>query len=383
MGVSRLDIIIFIQSMDNMGGTEVAAINLVEAFDRAGINAKILSLQPYSGPLSYVEGIGDDVWTEYSKISESIINKIFFPKPKYRFLKQKLENYCKVHSTQFFINFTYGLFPANPGNTKTAAVIHWSVNGYEHSIRQIIKRKNILSRLISTYIFNQERLLNHRVLQSMDYIITLTNAGKNEIKTINKDIKEDNIKVIPNFLKYSKKGLNISTQTNKRIFFVGRLSIEKGCYRLLDIWQMVNKNNQDWTLEIFGFGHEENGMKQYIVNNGINNVIFHGFIADMSEHYPSADIILCTSDSEGFGLVLIEAMQYGVIPVTFDCPVSPRELIADGGEWVECFDIKEFARKVNYLCKNRQRRLMLQQNSIKRSNDFLEENVIKLWQELI
>lgn len=377
-----VEFVIFIHSMNNMGGTEIAAVRLAEGLKSIGVKVIILALKPYSGVLTNVTSLGEYIYNEYEALTKPF-NTLLSPQKGYNYLKRKLEDFCNEKKPRLFINFSYGLFPANPSNVKTAAVIHWSINGYEESIRGLIRRKSIILRFLSAYIFQKQCYLNHRALESMDYVVALTQAGKEEIKSINNRLDSNKIKIIPNFVKKIALTDRISNQNNHRIFFVGRLSVEKGCYRLLDIWEKICGSISDWSLEIYGNGQEEERMKQIIYDRNLQNINFHGFVRDMNNHYPSGDILLCTSDSEGFGLVIIEAMQFGVVPVTFDCPVSPKEIIADGGECVKCFDIDSFAEKVIKLCKDRDKRIAIQQKAVARSKCFLEEDIIKLWTNLI
>lgn len=59
-------------------------------------------------------------------------------------------------------------------------------------------------------------------------MIVLTNTAKKELKMVNHNIKETQIRVIANPLRKSDDAKNISSLDNRNIVFVGRLSFEKG-----------------------------------------------------------------------------------------------------------------------------------------------------------
>lgn len=71
-----------------------------------------------------------------------------------------------------------------------------------------------------------------------------------------------------------------------------------------------------------------------------------GYCDNKEQIYKNADLLLMTSSTEGFGLVIIEAMYYGVPCIAFDCPVSPKEVIADSGITIPCFDEDAYAQKL-------------------------------------
>ena len=61
-----------------------------------------------------------------------------------------------------------------------------------------------------------------------------------------------------------------------------------------------------------------------------DKLIMPGFIADPAPFYRSADVFALSSDNEGFGNVIIEAMACGIPVVSTDCPFGPAEILENG-----------------------------------------------------
>ena len=146
---------------------------------------------------------------------------------------------------------------------------------------------------------------------------------------------------------------------------------------------MPPKQFHDYTLLIYGEGNAKNQMEQYIHENGLRNIRFCGFEQDLSKIYLSADLLLSTSESEGFGLVFIEAFYYGVPVVSFNCPVSPKEVIADAGVLVDCFDEQAYAIQVMKLLHDKEKLRMLQRKAVERARCFYQNRIVSQWVKLV
>lgn len=60
------------------------------------------------------------------------------------------------------------------------------------------------------------------------------------------------------------------------------------------------------------------------------DVVLTGFINDPSPYYTYADLFVLSSNYEGFGNVIVEAMEVGTPVVATDCESGPREILEDG-----------------------------------------------------
>lgn len=123
----------------------------------------------------------------------------------------------------------------------------------------------------------------------------------------------------------------VSDLTGKVVVSAGRLDPAKGFDHLIKAFGMVVERHPDWTLRIYGGGPQEARLRRMILDGHLyNHVYLMGFTDRLSEMLAKGSIFGMSSRSEGFGMVLLEAMNCGLPPVSFDCPVGPREIITSG-----------------------------------------------------
>lgn len=155
---------------------------------------------------------------------------------------------------------------------------------------------------------------------------------------------------IPNGLEIKGESVNF-IHKQKKIIYVGRLEYGlKRVDRFIRIWAQVEKQHPNWSAEIVGDGYYRNLLEKLSSSLGCQRLRFVGF--QNSEHYYQEASILClTSSSEGFGMVLVEAMLHGCVPILFDSFPSASEIVDDGinGVLVKPFDKKLFAHKLSML----------------------------------
>lgn len=378
--VNKIDIVILIESMNHLGGTEIVALNLRDGLNAAGTSTVILSIEDYMG-----NDVGIICMTEADRVKYSIkkthFNKLFV-KRYTNSVKQFILDFCTVNRVKMLLNFTYeklAVLPLNAG-FRTVGVYHWSVIGYERALYNLVKRKPFMFRLFYDYVIRQQYQQLRCLIGETDYAVALTEAGKYELEKIS---PKANVKVIPNFLPFNERARTIASGNNRKAVFVGRLSREKGIYHLLDIWQKVSQSLTDVELDIFGDGGERIDMMREIKARNIQRINFRGFESELEKIYKNADMLLCTSETEGFGMVLIEAMYFGVVPIAFDCPVSPKELIADAGITIDCFNTKQYADAVIRLFNSPEAMAELRSKGLKRAELFYENHIISKWLQLI
>lgn len=82
------------------------------------------------------------------------------------------------------------------------------------------------------------------------------------------------------------------------------------------------------TLDVYGDGPARAALEALVEPGG--PVRFHGFDPSARAALASASVLLLTSRSEAFSLVVAEAMAAGCLPIAYDVPYGPRELIRHG-----------------------------------------------------
>lgn len=118
---------------------------------------------------------------------------------------------------------------------------------------------------------------------------------------------------------------NIQTRTishNRTYLFLGALIQRKGVVDLLEaVKQMKNRNVSNFHVLIAGSGAEENQLKEYTKQNGLQSYVdFLGWIT--KEQKPSllekADVLVLPSYNEGLPIAILEAMSYALPIISTD-----------------------------------------------------------------
>ena len=136
--------------------------------------------------------------------------------------------------------------------------------------------------------------------------------------------------------------------SGKRVLSVGALRSQKNQALLIKAFARI-KEHIDANMVILGEGPLRGGLEELARSLGLaDRVKLPGFLANPWPYYSSADVFVLSSDYEGLGNVLVEALYAGLPIVTTDCPHGPAEIL-DGGRFgtlVECGDEDGLAEAV-------------------------------------
>jgi glycosyltransferase involved in cell wall biosynthesis len=130
-----------------------------------------------------------------------------------------------------------------------------------------------------------------------------------------------------------------------RILTVGTLKPVKNHALLIRAFATM-RSPENAKLMILGEGRLRASLEELAEKEGVTDkVIFPGYFPDPLPFYESADVFVLSSDHEGFGNVIIEALSCGVPVVSTDCPSGPTEILQGGkyGTLVPVRDEKRLA----------------------------------------
>lgn len=174
-------------------------------------------------------------------------------------------------------------------------------------------------------------------------------------------------------------------QKSKRVIAIGRYAYEKGYDLLLRAWALVEKQYPDWSLDVFGMGNRQ-PYEQLLAELNLNpeKCRLHGVLSDVKKEYQNGSILVLPSRTEGFGLVLLEAMAFGVPVVAFDCGSGPSSIVSDGknGFLVRPYDIGVFAERMMQLMEDDDLRRTMGSNGVQKARQYTIDKIGLQWKQL-
>jgi len=247
---------------------------------------------------------------------------------------------------------------------------------YERHVSKNIEIKTDTISIVQKIKLKLVYTLMNRGAKTYNKFIVLTNGNLKEWPI-------NNVQVISNPLSFYP--TEFSTLENKKVIAVGKQCHQKGFDRLLQSWKLVTDKYPDWKLEIYGTIEPSEGLSDLANTLKIDNhVTFFPPEKNIGEKYKSATIYTMSSRFEGFGMVLTEAMAFGVPCVSFDCPYGPSDIIANGidGFLVTNGDIKTFSDKLCELIENPELRQTMGKMARKHVVRYQPEQIVPQWDVL-
>lgn len=217
--------------------------------------------------------------------------------------------------------------------------------------------------------------------KDLDGLTILTEQSLSEYRTLIGNLKLP-ICVLGNGTKmvYHKAPLD-----RKVIISAGRFSEEKGFDNLIEAFDLIADKHKEWIVKIFGQGEEYFKLEKMIGEKGLNERIFLcPSTKILTEELSRSAFYVCSSNREGFGMVIIEGMAIGVPCVSFACQ-GPKQIIADGenGFLVEKGNVAELADKMEQMMEDLSLRREMGEKAFQSSQKYDIEKIGEKMEKLI
>jgi glycosyltransferase involved in cell wall biosynthesis len=222
----------------------------------------------------------------------------------------------------------------------------------------------------------RERLFP-RAISRLDSLIVLTQKDK-QLWNL------PNVHVIHNF---HEEITTVPLNATKECFAiaVGRLEREKNFQDLIKAWAKVVTRHPDLKLKIYGNGSQYEKLKELIENLHLSDTVFlMDFSTNILEKYSTANILVSTTYTEGFGNIYIEAQACGLPVISYDAPNGPGEIIHHGINGLLCpvGDIDGFANSVLRLAGDKVLLEEMSKNALLNIKRFDKDSIMQQWHEL-
>ena len=173
----------------------------------------------------------------------------------------------------------------------------------------------------------------------------------------------------------------------RQVLYVGRMDFEnKRVNRIVEAWEEIAEKYKKWELVLVGDGPHKAKLQQYVEQHHIERVNFEGFQVEAPiRYYKDASVFMLTSDLEGFGLVIIESMSFGCVPIVYGSYEAVYDIIEQGKSGYITsmpYSKEKTVHSLEQLINNDDLRNDMARESMKRSKMFSIDSIAQKWYDL-
>lgn len=143
--------------------------------------------------------------------------------------------------------------------------------------------------------------------------------------------------------------------------YAGPFSLRKGAHYLLEAWRLLNPGNLA-TLHVYG----QIALPERLLAQAPESIIFHQSVprGQLFEAYRTADALVFPTLSDGFGMVVAEAMANGLPVITTDQAGAADLVTPENGRIVAAADAKALAEELRWCLDNRNKLAQMRFNAL-------------------
>lgn len=148
--------------------------------------------------------------------------------------------------------------------------------------------------------------------------------------------------------------------------------------------------NPDVTLDVYGFAYKpsfEQGLRDLIATLSVTDrITLRGYDRNAKEYFKSASFSLLPSLFEGQGLVVIESMASGCIPIAYDIKYGPASIIEHGvdGFLVPAGNVEKLAETIRHVVDMDEGALMAMRTAaVAKAEQYQPKKIVARWGEVL
>lgn len=191
----------------------------------------------------------------------------------------------------------------------------------------------------------------------------------------------NNIRVVPNPLTCYPDEVG-RKDGQRRIICTARFAPQKRLDRLIDAFARIADRYPQWCVDIFGDGELHELLQRQIDGYRLQERIrLQAPTHDIYQEYQHSDLFVLSSDFEGFGLVIIEAMACALPVVVTDCPYGPSEIVEDGQTgFLVSMSVDSLASKLDWMLAHDEERRSMGQKARQAAVRYRQEHIMPQWE---
>ena len=326
------------------------------------------------GTLAYEEIIDD------KKVFYRVKNEVFYSKAA--LVAAFVRTLHLTEKDTILIDRTTGIGQAileNAGPAKVGIIIH-----ADHFSEGATTKEHILWNNYYEYAFAQRK--------HIDFFVTACEAQKELLcdQFLQYYGEKPNVVTIP---VGSIDHLQYPTNPRKKhaLLTASRLANEKHCDWLIKAVAKARESIPDLSLDIYGKGEEEGKLSELIASLHASDYIHLMGQQDLTDVYVNYEAYLCASQSEGFGLTLLEALGSGLPIIGFDVRYGMQTFVEHGknGYRIPMTEEMDQKEKINLLARHilllyeEDRVQEFSEKSYEKAERYESREVMKKWITLL
>lgn len=225
------------------------------------------------------------------------------------------------------------------------------------------------------------RYVSH--LDSFDVVTTLTDRQRHDLDEA--QLSSDRLRTVSN-LTENLKGDPTTPRVRHHGAIIARLVEQKRVEDAIRAIAAASSHAPGLTLDIYGEGEDRPMLTDLADQLGVTDAVrLEGHTPGAKNNFHTSSFSLLTSHSEGQGLVVLESMSAGCIPICYDMDYGPADIIEDGvnGFVVPAGDPDALAEAIlRFLALSEDVVQEMRRAAIARAADFFEAPIIQRWGEI-